>query len=142
MSEPTPFKYGNKNSNNNIDCAKAQEKKDGPEIQQAKERNMAKQIPFEYGSKNSTKIDRANAHTKQTTEKLVKSKGKDNKEEKKEKEKEEEKEKKESFVCSRVTIMCGFSGKSYTAIPVSERYENDFAKKAKKLAKKEKEAKK
>ncbi len=34
-----------------------------------------------------------------------------------------------------------FSRKSYTEIPVSKRYENDFLKKAKKMAKHEKEAK-
>jgi hypothetical protein len=35
-----------------------------------------------------------------------------------------------------------FSGKLYTEIPASKRYKNDFAKKAKKVAKEEKEAKK
>ena len=39
-------------------------------------------------------------------------------------------------------ISKNFSGKSYTEIPASERYENDFGKKAKKMAKEEKEAKK
>ena len=39
-------------------------------------------------------------------------------------------------------ISKNFSGKSYTEIPASERYENDFGKKAEKMAKEEKETKK
>jgi len=44
--------------------------------------------------------------------------------------------------CPNNPISKNFSGKSYTEIPASERYENDFGKKAKKMAKEEKDAKK
>jgi hypothetical protein len=44
--------------------------------------------------------------------------------------------------CPNNPISKNFSGKSYTEIPASERYENDFGKKAEKMAKEEKEAKK
>jgi hypothetical protein len=44
--------------------------------------------------------------------------------------------------CPNNPISKNFSSKLYTEIPASERYENDFAKKAEKLAKEEKETKK
>ena len=44
--------------------------------------------------------------------------------------------------CPNNPVSKNFSGKSYTEIPASERYENDFAKKAERMAKEEKEAKK
>ncbi len=99
------------------------------------------------------RIDRANAHTKQAEEKLLKNKQKDSKGKKKEKE-SHEREKGGANICRRKNhnhawsecpnnpISKNFSGKLYTEIPASERYENDFAKKAKKLAKEEKETKK
>ncbi len=99
------------------------------------------------------RIDRANAHAKQAEEKLLKSKQKDSKGEKKEN-KSYEREKGGANMCrlknhNHAWSKCpnnstskNFSGKSYTEIPASERYENDFAKKAEKLAKEEKETKK
>ncbi len=44
--------------------------------------------------------------------------------------------------CPNNPISKNFAGKSYTEIPASKRYENNFAKKAEKLAKEEKEMKK
>ncbi len=44
--------------------------------------------------------------------------------------------------CPNNPISKNFSGKSYTEIPASERYENNFAKKAEMLAKEEKKTKK
>ena len=44
--------------------------------------------------------------------------------------------------CPNNPISKNFSCKSYTEIPASERYVNDFSKKAKKMASEEKEAKK
>jgi hypothetical protein len=44
--------------------------------------------------------------------------------------------------CPNNWISKNFFGKSYTEIPASERYENDFGKKAKKMVKIEKETKK
>ncbi len=43
--------------------------------------------------------------------------------------------------CPNNPISKNFSGKSYTEIPASERYENNFTKKAEKFAKEEKETK-
>ncbi len=92
------------------------------------------------------RIDRANAHMKQATEKYLKSKPKDSKGEKKEKESQEREKsgtnmcrlKDHNHVwqdCPNNPISKNFAAKSYTEIPASKRYENDFAKKAKKLAK-------
>jgi len=44
--------------------------------------------------------------------------------------------------CPNNPISKNFSGKTYTEIPASERYEKEFGKKAKKMAKEEKETKK
>jgi hypothetical protein len=100
------------------------------------------------------RIDCANAHMKQATEKLLRIKVKDSKGEKKEKEELQEREKSSANMCwlknhnhawsecPNNPISKNFSGKSYTEIPASERYKNDFTKKAKKMAKEEKEAKK
>ncbi len=99
------------------------------------------------------RIDRANAHTKQAEEKLLKSKPKDSKDEKKEKESHEREKGGANMCrlknhnhawseCPNNPISKKFSDKLYTEIPASERYENDFTKKAKKLAKEEKETKK
>ena len=99
------------------------------------------------------RIDRANAHTKQAEEKLLKGKQKDSKGEKKEKD-SLEKEKGGAnmcrlknhnhawYECPNNPISKNFTGKSYTEIPARERYENDFAKKAKNMTKEEKETKK
>jgi hypothetical protein len=98
------------------------------------------------------RIDRANAHMKQATEKLSKIKVKEDKEEKTGQEKEVEKGGANMFrlknhdhawsECPNNPISKNFSGKSYTEIPASERYEKDFGKKAEKMAKEEKETKK
>ena len=98
------------------------------------------------------RIDRANAHMKQATEKLSKIKVKEDKEVKKGREKEVEKGganmcrlKNHDHAwseCPNNPISKNFSGKSYTEIPASERYEKDFGKKAEKMAKEEKETKK
>jgi hypothetical protein len=100
------------------------------------------------------RIDHANALMKQAKEKLLKSKAKDSKGEKKEKRKPQEKETSGVNMCRLKNhnhtwskclnnpISKNFSGKSNTEIQASERYENDFGKKAKKMAKEEKEAKK
>ncbi len=93
------------------------------------------------------RIDRANAHMKQATEKLNKSKGKDTNKKVKEKEsganmcrlKDHDHPWQD---CPNNPVSKNFSGKSYADIPASERYENDFAKKAERMAKEEKEAKK
>jgi hypothetical protein len=98
-------------------------------------------------------INRANAHTKKATEKYLKSKSKDSKGEKKEKESQEREKSGANMCrlkghnhawqdCPNNPISKNITGKSYTEIPASERYENDFAKKAEKLAKEEKETKK
>jgi hypothetical protein len=99
------------------------------------------------------RIDPADAHTKQAEEKLLKSKQKDSKGEKKEKESHEREKGGANMCrlknhnhawseCPNNLISKNFSGKLYTEIPASERYENNFAKKAEKLAKEEKETKK
>jgi len=98
------------------------------------------------------RIDRANAHMKQATEKLSKIKVKEDKEEKTGREKGVEKGganmcrlKNHDHAwseCPNNPISKNFSGKSYTEIPASERYEKDFGKKAEKMAKEEKETKK
>jgi hypothetical protein len=90
---------------------------------------------------------------KQATEKYLKSKPTDNKGNKKKKESQERKKSGVNMCrlmkhdhawskCPNNPISKNCSCKPYTEIPVSERYENNFAKKAKKLAKEEKEAKK
>ncbi len=100
------------------------------------------------------RIDCANLHTKQAAEKLLKIKAKDNKGEK-EKGKGELMEIEKSTVnmcwlkghnhawnkCPNNPISMNFAGKSYTEIPASERYENNFVKKAqiKKIPKEERE---
>ena len=95
------------------------------------------------------RIDRANAHMKQATEKLSKIKVKEDKAEKTGRE-----EKGGANMCRLKNhdhawsecpnnpISKNFSGKSYTEIPASERYEKDFGKKAEKMVKEEKETKK
>ena len=55
-------------------CPESKKRKDGPEIQQAKERTMAESIPFKYGNKNSTNLP-------QITIKCTDADGKENKEE-------------------------------------------------------------
>jgi hypothetical protein len=54
--------------------SEVQEKKDGPKIQQAKERTMAEPITFKYGNKNS------NANIPQISIKCTDADGKENKE--------------------------------------------------------------
>jgi len=98
------------------------------------------------------RIDRANTHMKQATEKLNKIKVKEGKEEKTGKEKGLEKGGANMYwlknhdhawsECPNNPISKNFSGKSYTEIPASERYEKDFGKKAEKMANEEKETKK
>jgi hypothetical protein len=96
------------------------------------------------------RIDCANAHMKQATEKLLKSKAKDSKGEKKEKGEPQEREKSGVNMCrlknhnhdAQTTRFQRNSLASHIEIPASERYEKDFGKKAKKTAKEEKEAKK
>jgi hypothetical protein len=98
------------------------------------------------------RIDHANTHMKQATEKLSKMKVKEGKEEKTTQEKGIEKggtnmcqlknHKHTWNKCPNNPISKNISGKSYTEIPASERCENDFAKNAKTLAKEEKETKK
>ena len=91
------------------------------------------------------RIDRANVHMKQATDKLSKSKGKDTS--KKEKQREDGanmcrlKGRDHPWQdCPNNPILNNFSGKSYTEIPASERYENNVATKAKWMTKEEKEA--
>jgi hypothetical protein len=133
------------------------EKKDGPEIQRAKERTMAKPIPFKYGNKIS------NANIPQFSIKNTDADGKENKEDYLIFENGTQKE----VLIQIQTIEWIFKGaqtaernlveltrnqfairsevkekKDGAEIPASEKYENDFAKKAKKLAKEEKETKK
>jgi hypothetical protein len=55
-------------------CPESKKRKDGPEIQQAKERTIAESIPFKYGNKNSTNLS-------QITIKCTDADGKENKEE-------------------------------------------------------------
>ena len=92
------------------------------------------------------RIDRANAHMKQATERLNKSKGKETNKKVNEKESVNMCRLKDHDHhwqdCPNNPVSKNFSGKSYTEIPASERYENDFAKKAERMAKEEKEAKK
>ncbi len=99
------------------------------------------------------RIDRANAHMKQATEKYLKSKPKDSKSEKKEKESQEREKSGANMCrlknhnhawseCPNNPISKNFAGKSYTEIPVSERYNNDFTKKAEEMANHEKKIKK
>jgi len=96
------------------------------------------------------RIDRANAHMKQATEKFLKSKPKDSKSEKKEKESEKggtnmcrlKNHDHAWSECPNNPISKNFSGKSYTEIPASERYTKDFSKNAEKMVSDEKETKK
>jgi hypothetical protein len=98
------------------------------------------------------RIDRANAHMKEATEKLSKMKMKEDKEVKKGREKEVEKGganmcrlKNHDHAwseCPNNPISKNFSGKSYTEIPANERYESNFGKKAETMANEEKENKK
>jgi hypothetical protein len=82
------------------------------------------------------RIDRANAHMKQATEKFMKSKPKDSKGEKKEKESEKgganmcrlKNHHHALSECPNNPISKNFAGKSYTEIPASERYTKDFSK--------------
>ena len=95
-----------------------------------------------------------NAHMKQATEKLLKIKVKDSKSKKKEKEEAPKKEKGGANMCRLKNhdhtwskcrnnpISKNFTGKLYTEIPASERNQQDFAKKAKKMPKDEKETQK
>jgi hypothetical protein len=90
---------------------------------------------------------------KQAAEKFLKSKPKDRKGKKKEKQ-PQEREKSGAKMCRLKNhdhawskcpnnpISKYYSGKSYTEIPTSERFENDFAKKTKRMTKEKKEAKK
>jgi hypothetical protein len=99
-------------------------------------------------------IDCVNAHMKQATEKLLKIKVKDSKSEKKEEEEAPEKEKGGANMCRlkihdhawskcpNNPISNNFSGKLDTEISASERYQNNFTKKAEKIANAEKETKK
>jgi hypothetical protein len=133
------------------------EKKDGPEIQQAKERTMAELIPFKYGNKNS------NANIPQFSIKNTDVDGKENKEDYLIFENGTQNEvliqiqtierifkgaqtaqrhlveltRNQFTICSEVK-----EKKDGAEIPASEKYKNDFAKKAEKLAKEEKETKK
>ncbi len=98
------------------------------------------------------RIDPANAHMKQATEKLSNIKVKEGKEKKTAWEKGVKKSganmcwlKSHDHAwskCPTNLISKNFSDKSYTEIPASERYENDFGKKAEKMTKEEKERKK
>ena len=92
-----------------------------------------------------SRINCANAHTKQATEKYLKSKPNYSKCNEKEKESQEREKNGINMCqlknhnharskCPNNPISKNFSGKSYTEIPASERYENNFAKKAEKLA--------
>ncbi len=123
--------------------------------------DLMRDVILEKGDKKNTlkevkqilcRIDRVNAHMKQATEKLSKIKVKEGKEEKTGQEKGLKKSganmcwlKDHDHAwseCPNNPISKNFSGKSYTEIPASERYENNFGKKAKKMAKEEKETKK
>jgi hypothetical protein len=99
------------------------------------------------------RIDRANAHMKQVTEKFLKRKPKDSKGEKREKESQDREKGGTNMCrlknhdhawskCPNNPISKNFAGKSYTEIPASERYTNDFSKKAEKMASDEKETQK
>ena len=96
------------------------------------------------------RIDRANAHMKQATEKFLKSKPKDSKGEKKEKESEKgganmcrlKNHDHAWSECPNNPISKNFAGKSYTEIPASEIYPKDSSKNAEKMASDEKETKK
>jgi hypothetical protein len=82
------------------------------------------------------RIDHANAHMKQATEKFLKSKPKDSKGEKKEKESEKgganmcqlKNHNHAWSECLNNLILKIFTGKLYTEIPASERYTEDFSK--------------
>ncbi len=97
-------------------------------------------------------INHVNAHMKQATEKLSKIKVREGKEEKTGQEKGVKKGganmcrlKDHDHAwseCPNIPISKNFPGNSYTEIPASERYENDFGKKAEKMAKEEKKTKK
>jgi hypothetical protein len=133
------------------------EKKDGPEIKRAKKRTMAEPIPFKYGNKNS------NANIPQFSIKNTYADGKENKEDYLIFENGTQNE----VLIQIQTIEQIFKGaqtaqrhlveltrnqftirsevkekKDGAKIPMRKRYENDFAKKAEKLAKEEKETKK
>jgi hypothetical protein len=133
------------------------EKKDGLEIKQAKERTMAKPIPFMYENKNS------NAKVSQFSIKNTDADGKKNKEdylifkngtqnkvliqiqtiEQIFKGAQTAQRHLVELTRNQFTIRLEVKEKKDRAeIPASEKYENNFAKKAEKLAKEEKETKK
>ena len=127
-------------------CPESKKRKDGPEIQQAKERTIAESIPFKYENKNSTNLS-------QITIKCTDADGKENKEDylifengtherifkgaQTAQRHLVELTRNQFTICSEVK-----EKKDGAEIPVRKRYENDFAKKAEKLAKEKKETKK
>ncbi len=152
MAKPIPFKYGNKNSNANIpqfsikntDADRKENKEDYLILEngtherifqgaQTAQRHIVELTRNQFTiCSEERKVHRTrNPKAKERKEHWTRNpKAKERKEHRTRNPKAKERE--------RIPR----EGKSYTEIQASERYENNFAKKAKKLAKEEKETKK
>ncbi len=127
MAEPISFKYGNKNSNANIPQFSIKNTDaDGKE-------NKEDYLIFENGTHERIfkGAQTAQRHLVELTRNQFMIRSEERKEHRTRNPKAKERER----------IPRQRESKSYTEIPASERYENNFAKKAEKLAKEEKERK-
>ena len=139
MAEPIPFKYGNKNSNANIPQFSIKNTDaDGKE-------NKEDYLIFENGTHERIfkGAQTAQRHLVELTRNQFTIRSEERKEHRTRNPKaKERKEHRTRNPKAKERERIPREGKSYTEIPASERYENDFAKKAEKLAKEEKETKK